>query len=293
MKRLAAGLVLGSFFFLAPASGDDKESRLKPTNLEQLNSKADEDDPHVHSTGQTLLYTYTEKGKSSVLAAARRPSDKAWLKGKPMIELQGKADYKSVFLTPEGRFPQLMYYATNKNPETGNRGDNYDIYFRFKQFANADFTNETALRSCTAADELHPWQTADGQALYFSRKDKDGWRLYVARRPGGGQFGDAENVGLPEGFHHATVSPSGKEMYLQGPLEKDRWGLFKTTYAGKGWNKPEPLTALNDPEAPTGDRSPCLSRDGAVLYFASDRAGGKGGLDLWAIPVAEIDKKKK
>ena len=31
-----------------------------------------------------------------------------------------------------------------------------------------------------------------------------------------------------------------------------------------------------------------LSEDGKTLYFASDRPGGKGGLDIWSIPTAEL-----
>jgi hypothetical protein len=65
-----------------------------------------------------------------------------------------------------------------------------------------------------------------------------------------------------------------------------------STKTAKGWSSPEPLDLLNHPEAPTGDRSPCLSRDGTMLYFASDRPEGKGGLDLWVIPTAQLVKKK-
>ena len=53
-----------------------------------------------------------------------------------------------------------------------------------------------------------------------------------------------------------------------------------------------PLEAVNDPEGKTGDRSPNLSRDGRLLYFASDRPGGKGGLDVWAVQTATLAKKK-
>jgi hypothetical protein len=40
--------------------------------------------------------------------------------------------------------------------------------------------------------------------------------------------------------------------------------------------------------------SPCLTRDGKFLYFASDRpgSGGKGGLDLYSIATAELAKKR-
>ncbi len=80
-------------------------------------------------------------------------------------------------------------------------------------------------------------------------------------------------------------------MYLQGPLEKERWGLFRSVRGSSGWGKPEPLDGLNNADGPTGDRSPGLSRDGTFLYFASDRPGGKGGLDLYVVKTDELKKK--
>jgi hypothetical protein len=67
---------------------------------------------------------------------------------------------------------------------------------------------------------------------------------------------------LPPDFHHATLTADTKTMYLQGPLEKDRVGLFRSNFDGKAWGKPEELTELNHAEAKSGDRSPTLTRDG-------------------------------
>ena len=36
---------------------------------------------------------------------------------------------------------------------------------------------------------------------------------------------------------------------------------------------------------------PALSADDKMLYFASDRPGGKGGMDLWMIPTAQLKAK--
>ena len=120
-------------------------------------------------------------------------------------------------------------------------------------------------------------------------------RVFVASRKdvtGGAGFEDPVLIKeLPADFHHATLTPDGKVMYLQGPLDKGRWGLFRSTWDGKAWGKPEELTDLNHPEGPTGDKSPSLSRDGMLLYFASDRPEGKGGLDLWVVQTAQLKKK--
>jgi hypothetical protein len=45
---------------------------------------------------------------------------------------------------------------------------------------------------------------------------------------------------------------------------------------------------LNNADGKRGDMSPCLNSDGTRLYFASDRPGGKGGLDLWSVLTKEL-----
>ena len=117
--------------------------------------------------------------------------------------------------------------------------------------------------------------------------------MFVSTRTGNagpGGWEEPEPVDLPVDFHHVTLTPDGKTMYLQGPLDKGRTGLFTATRTGKGWSKPEPLEMLNDPEGKRGDRSPNLTRDGGLLYFASDRPGGKGGLDIWGVRTALLKK---
>ena len=45
-------------------------------------------------------------------------------------------------------------------------------------------------------------------------------------------------------------------------------------------------------DGPRGDLSPCLTADGMRLYFVSDRPGGKGGLDIWYVPTAQLKAKE-
>jgi WD40-like Beta Propeller Repeat len=297
MHRLTPWFLLATLPVLASfVAADDHPKSPRIVNLEKLNTADDEDEPHLGSGGTALYFARNVKAKWSLQVATRRAPGQAWGAGQdPDGYFDDKADNRGAFLTPDGKYPQYLYFASNANPEKkDHRGDNFDLYVSVRQKAGAAFTTPTPVQSaCTEEDEEHPWLTADGKDLYFSRKTKDGWRVYEARAAGAGvgAFEKPKLVELPAGYHHATLTPDGKTMYLQGPLEKERWGLFRSTFDGKAWSTPEALDEVNNADGPTGDRSPALSRDGATLYFASDRPGGKGGLDLYAVLTAELKKK--
>lgn len=262
---------------------------VKPVNL-AVNTKADEDDPFLSSSGLSLWYSCNESGKFDIMMAQRRNVRATWGKGEaPDSYVQSPVDDRCGCLTRDGVYPQYLYFATLKDKDA----KNFDLYVAVKQDNGKAFTEPTPVQAANSdADEMHPWLSADAKQLFFSRKSKEGWRLFVCKRTQtDGAQGFEKPVlieELPPDFHHSTLTRDGNTMYLQGPLDGGRTGLFVTTKSARGWSKPEALTILNHPEAPQGDRSPALSGDGNFLYFASDRPGGKGGFDLWAIQTADL-----
>jgi hypothetical protein len=275
---------------------DAQVVRLTPTNLKSLNTAADEDDPClcIPRRGKTrqLFYISNASGRPTLMTAEL--SDRGdWLPGTPVDGPDADVENRSPCLSADGH--DLFFAA--KLPFKGPASEasfppNYDIVHSVRLENARRFTAPTPVMAvCTEADELHPWLSADGRELYFSRNTKEGWRVLVTRRgTGAGPFEKPELIKeLAPGFHHATLTKDGKTMLMQGSLTNNRWGLFRSKLLrknqGSEWSAPEELTNLNSTaeEAATGDMSPSLSRDDLRLYFVSDRKGGKGGKDLWVI----------
>jgi hypothetical protein len=223
------------------ASGAADETKLvKPTNL-SINTTADEDDPFVSSSDLVLWYAAKVKDKFDIRFATRRSRVAAWGKGQLLEDyVRTEVDDRGVCLTRDGVYPQYLYFATKKDKKT----NNFDIYVAVKQTRMGSFTEPTPVHAVdTEADEMHPWLTADGKQLYFSRKTSDGWRVLVSKRAqatGAGGFEEPVLLKeLPPNFHHVSLTRDGRTMYLQGPLDKERVGLFVATRGPKAGTNPK------------------------------------------------------
>jgi WD40-like Beta Propeller Repeat len=308
MVRLLLGILLavlgGVVAGLQGRAGQGPQARARPmpVNLAALNTAADEDDPFVARDGKHLLYSSNASRRFALMISEQNrplsffPASEKWPAGKEVEGPDADTDNRSPYLEANNHD---LYYAEKiivKGPGDANQPPaNYEIVHSarsslrgLRQFTEPGFVHAV----CTEHDELFPWLSEDGLELYFSRKEADGWHVWVARRPPApagkpkGAFGAPQKLReLPPDFCHASLSRDGKSMYMEGPLGNKRWGLFRSTRAGtrQPWGKPVLLEGLSHPDAPTGDHSPCLSWDGFRLYFSSDRPGGKGGRDLWVI----------
>ena len=134
-RYLAALLAVATIALVLPAA-DEPPKLLKPTPL-AVNTDQNEDDPHICSNNLKLYFVRAGKDKAELFVSERKKTGTPWGKANPVADLKMKtASVRGPFLTPEGKFPQYLYFATDKDPEKkGEKGDNYDLYFLIKQAA--------------------------------------------------------------------------------------------------------------------------------------------------------------
>ena len=146
----------------------------------------------------------------------------------------------------------------------------------------------------TPSDEYWPSLSADGQTLVFTRmvENYDIMRGNYLQEDfffshlENGEWLPAKNAGAPlntsdnEGAQ--SISANGKLMVYTVCNRKGVIGRCDIYYAekdGESWTFPK---NLGPPVNTTyKETQPGLSADARTVYFASDRPGGKGGLDIW------------
>jgi outer membrane protein OmpA-like peptidoglycan-associated protein/tetratricopeptide (TPR) repeat protein len=148
----------------------------------------------------------------------------------------------------------------------------------------------------TPAAEFSPVLQGDNMVFTASRKD----RVYESNGLGlvglyKAKLNDSASLKNPELFSDKvfdanvnegtpTFSKDGRFMiFARGNLGGRTRGakdmdLYISYFRDNQWTTPE-IMPISDPEA--WDAQPTLSTDGKTLYFASNRAGGLGGTDLW------------
>jgi outer membrane protein OmpA-like peptidoglycan-associated protein/tetratricopeptide (TPR) repeat protein len=92
-------------------------------------------------------------------------------------------------------------------------------------------------------------------------------------------------------FHDAAtyLTPSGKTIYLY--YEKGNGDIYQSDYDGSEWSVPRSMG--KEINSVSWETSGCLSPDGSRFFFASDRPGGYGNLDLYVcnrLPSGEWGK---
>ncbi|GBD07318.1 Outer membrane porin F [bacterium HR21] len=129
---------------------------------------------------------------------------------------------------------------------------------------------------------------ARGGREVFLTSSRDGGRQRLYRVPREGtQWGFPERIRgtIADATHvGAASSTADGNVLLFAAFQHELGGsgrtdIYRAHRSGKRWRQVENLGEVIN--SPYWDSQPCISADGTVLIFASDRPGSAGGTDLW------------
>jgi outer membrane protein OmpA-like peptidoglycan-associated protein/tetratricopeptide (TPR) repeat protein len=146
----------------------------------------------------------------------------------------------------------------------------------------------------------HAYLTKDGKTLYFTSEEVKGGvggnDIYKVTKKDDGTWGDPENLGttintaLDE--DSPFISEDGKTLYFSsnGHLGYGSYDIFKSTFENGDWTEPvnigKPMNSVGHDIFYTN------TVDNQSGYFASNRMGGKGDMDIYKINFNPSSRKE-
>lgn len=153
----------------------------------------------------------------------------------------------------------------------------------------------------TRDDEYWPSITADGQTLIFTRQARSdrSARLeqedFYFSRYNGKSWSLASNAGrplnTPQNEGAQTISSDGSYVYFTACDRRGGMGrcdIYYSRYDGRNWT--EALNLGAPVNSYYWESQPSINSNGKVIFFASNRPGGIGGMDLWYSASNEAGK---
>ena len=166
---------------------------------------------------------------------------------------------------------------------------------------NVQFDPKVVKGVSTERDEYLAYISPDDKSCYFVRKvpaqsmnrvsasDAEKEVFMIAQRDKTGQFNNGEPMGVPfnttdDNQGGCSISIDNKSLYFammrQEGLPQPNCDLYISDFSNGEWGEIRKLSAnVNDRKY--WDSQPSIASDGVTLYFASDRPGGYGGIDLY------------
>jgi Tol biopolymer transport system component len=266
-----------------------------PINLGSIiNSVSSEQHPAISKNGLSLYFTSTRAGgvgRFDIYVSQRESKHDPW--GSPVNLgpiLNTTFDEGNVALS---RDEHLMFFQSDRPGGLGL----VDIWVSRRCSKHDDFGWQPAVNLGAGVNSA----AGDNAPSYFENEDEDTPQLYFAsNRPGGlggldiyvsdqtpdGSFGPAvlvTELSSPGGDSRPSIRHDGLEIFLQSDRSgtagaADLW-VSKRESTANTWSTPENLG--NTINTVFFEQNPYLSFNGKTLFFASDRSGGSGGLDLY------------
>lgn len=147
----------------------------------------------------------------------------------------------------------------------------------------------------TEYPDYYPFCTGDEKTIYFTSRRKDGKSTKVEYDGyygsevftfayNGENFAPAKNFQAVNSTYDDQVvglSPDGENVFLFSTGQVEKGALYKVYKKGSAYKKDIFIDEVNQEKSI--ETSGYMSPDGSIIFFASNRSGGYGGLDLWMI----------
>lgn len=280
--------------------------KFNPINLgPTVNTKYNEYFPTLTVDGKTLLFTRripapgTEHGEQEDFFVTHLV-DRKWTEAEPMPSNVNTSNNEGApTFAPDGR--TLVFVACvdaygSYGPNRLGKGS-CDLFITKK--VGTQWRNPVNLPGGvnTPNWETQPSLSSDGKTMYFIRgttrrdgtKEQDIYRAFLLID---GSWSKAERlsdvVNTPFREESVFIHPDGRTLYFSSDGHPGFGGLdiFMTRMDDNGnWSKPVNLGYPINTEY--DENSLLVAANGELAFFASDRAGGFGGLDLYAFEMPE------
>ncbi len=301
MMNQKADLMIASCDFAVEAMASPVP--FDPVNLGPgVNSEAPEYFPCITADSQTFLYTRLVKdnrvrgGKQEDFYVSQR-TNSGWGQGEPVREINSAFNEGAPTLSADGQM--LIYTACESYG--GDWGPYYglgscDLFVA--QRVGGRWMEVQNIRPINSYDwDSQPSFSADGRTLYFIRGKHTGQGIrkqdiYYAQIQDDGNWSKPKRipgeVNTPFEEESVMIHPDGETLFFSSNGHPGMGGLdiFMSKKQPDGsWGTP---VNLGYPINTGGDENSLLvDAAGVAAYFASDREGGYGDLDLYSFELPE------
>jgi outer membrane protein OmpA-like peptidoglycan-associated protein/tetratricopeptide (TPR) repeat protein len=293
-------------------------ARKNPKNVQfvnagpAINSAESEYFPSITADENYFLYTrrLPEGGPEQYqedLFLARADKDGSWSASRPVTELSSHGNEGAPSISADGNYMFITISQEMDSRYMGGLAQGYgscDIFFTQK--VNGKWMKPVNLGPAINSSmwESQPSFSSDGKTLYFVRGIRQrtgqitGIDIYYSVIGADGKFTQASklpgNINTPKDEESVFIHPDNQTLYFssQGHVGMGGADIFMSKKNPDGtWGDPVnlgyPINSSKD------ENSLLVAPSGRLAYFASDREGGFGGLDLYQFEVPEDMRPEK